>query len=99
MRTVAGRSPTKSRAFVADPVRACPDSVDVYFDPVHWSVVDVPITYLVNEHDRPTPPELQREMADRLPGAPSVHGLDSGHIPAVTAPDLLAESIVRATHS
>ncbi len=75
-------------AFVADPVRSVPDSVDVYFQPVHWSLVDVPITYLVNEHDRPTPRELQLEMAGRLPEPPAVHHLDSGHVPAVTDPRL-----------
>ena len=54
-------------AFVADPARSVTDSVDVYFQPVHWSLVDVPVTYLVNDHDRPTPRELQLEMAGRLP--------------------------------
>ena len=45
-------------AFVADPVRSVSDSVDVYFQPVHWSRVHAPVTYLVNDHDKPTPPEL-----------------------------------------
>jgi pimeloyl-ACP methyl ester carboxylesterase len=80
-------------AFVADPARAVTDSVDVYFQPVHWSLVDVPITYLVNDHDRPTPPELQLEMAGRLPAPPAIIHLDSGHVPAVTMPDVLASHI------
>lgn len=93
-----GRSLTDDEcAFVADPVRSVPDSVDVYFQPVHWSLVDVPITYVVNEHDRPTPCELQLEMAGRLPAPPAIVRLDSGHVPAVTAPDALAEHIVAAT--
>jgi pimeloyl-ACP methyl ester carboxylesterase len=80
-------------AFVADPVRAVTDSVDVYFQPVHWSLVDVPVTYLVNDHDRPTPPELQLEMAGRLPTSPAIVHLDSGHVPAVTVPKVLAAQI------
>jgi pimeloyl-ACP methyl ester carboxylesterase len=83
-------------AFVADPVRSVPDSVDVYFQPVYWSLVDVPITYLVNEHDRPTPQELQLEMAGRLPTPPAIHHLDSGHVPAVTTPDDFASAIATA---
>jgi pimeloyl-ACP methyl ester carboxylesterase len=83
-------------AFVADPVRSVPDSVDVYFQPVFWSQVDVPITYLVNDHDRPTPRELQLEMVSRLVDRPNVRHLDSGHVPAVTMPDVLAAEIVSA---
>jgi hypothetical protein len=73
-----------------------PDSVDVYFQPVHWSLVDVPITYLVNDHDRPIPRELQLEMAGRLPKPPAINHLDSGHVPAVTMPCVLAAEIVTA---
>jgi pimeloyl-ACP methyl ester carboxylesterase len=53
----------------------------------------VPVTYLVNDHDKPTPPELQLEMAGRLALAPTVVHLDSGHVPAVTMPDELAAQI------
>ena len=72
------------------------DSVDVYFQPVHWSLVDVPVTYLVNEHDRPTPRELQLEMAARLPRSPTIRYLDSGHVPAVTMPEVFASEVVEA---
>jgi pimeloyl-ACP methyl ester carboxylesterase len=83
-------------AFVADPARAVSDSVDVYFQPVFWSLVDVPVTYLVNDHDRPTPQDLQLEMAARLPKPPTVRHLDSGHVPAVTMPAAFASEIVTA---
>ncbi|HEV3226345.1 MAG TPA: alpha/beta hydrolase, partial [Acidimicrobiales bacterium] len=56
-------------AFVTDPVRFVADTVHHYFQPVHWSVVmDVPITYVLNERDRPVPPDTQELMAGRLPG-------------------------------
>jgi pimeloyl-ACP methyl ester carboxylesterase len=83
-------------AFVADPARSVTDSVDVYFQPVHWSLVDVPVTYLVNDHDRPTPRELQLDMAGRLPGRSTIRHLDSGHVPAVTMPDVLTVEIATA---
>jgi pimeloyl-ACP methyl ester carboxylesterase len=83
-------------AFVADPVRAVTDSVDVYFQPVHWSLVDIPITYLVNEDDRPTPRDLQLEMAGRLPKPPTIKHLQCGHVPEVTIPAALAAEIVAA---
>ena len=39
-----------------------------YFQPVYWSEVSgVPITYVLNERDRPVPPGTQEEMAQRLP--------------------------------
>jgi len=93
--TYGGRPLTDDEcAFVADPERAVSDSVDVYFQPVFWSLVDVPVTYLVNDHDRPTPRDLQLEMAARLPKPPTVRHLDSGHVPAVTMPAALASEIV-----
>ena len=75
-------------AFVVDPVRCVPDTMNHYFQPVHWSLVPahIPVVYLFNEHDRPVPPAMQTEMIARLPHPPSVVGVDSGHIPAVTDP-------------
>jgi pimeloyl-ACP methyl ester carboxylesterase len=78
-------------AFVVDPVRLVPDTVHHYFQPVSWSVVgDVPVTYVVNERDRPVPTPLQDEMVGHLPGTPTVVRLDCGHVPAVTHPEELA---------
>jgi len=95
--TYGGRPLTDEECdFVADPARSVPDSVDVYFQPVYWSLVDVPVTYLVNDHDRPIPAELQLEMAGRLPKPPAIHHLDSGHVPEVTMPDVIAEEIASA---
>ncbi len=74
-------------AFVLDPERVVVDTIHHYFQPVHWSRAGaVPVTYIVNERDRPVPAPLQDEMVARLPNTPSVIRLDGGHIPAVTAP-------------
>jgi hypothetical protein len=55
-------------AFVVDPIRCVEDTVHHYFQPVHWSVATgVPITYVLNERDRPVPPATQEEMAQPLP--------------------------------
>jgi pimeloyl-ACP methyl ester carboxylesterase len=81
-------------AFVVDPCRYVPDTVHHYFQPVRWSVAaSVPVTYVLNERDRPIPPALQEEMVGRLPSAPSVVRLPTGHLPAVTHPTLLADAI------
>lgn len=77
-------------AFVVDPARCVPDGVHHYFQPVHWSAVgDVPVTYGLTLRDRPVRTERQREMVARLPGATVVE-LDTGHLPMVTHPALLA---------
>lgn len=74
-------------AYMVDPVRCVPDTVNHYFQPVYWSAVDhLPVTYLLNERDRPVLPAMQEEMADRLPPGRQVVRLDCGHLPAVTEP-------------
>ncbi len=83
--------------FVVDPVRCVEDTVHHYFQPVHWSAVaGVPITYVLNERDRPVPPEMQEEMAQRLPAPTTVVRVDSGHLFPVTAPGRLAEILAGA---
>jgi pimeloyl-ACP methyl ester carboxylesterase len=83
-------------AFVVDPVRCVPDTVHHYFQPIHWSrAPTVPVTYLLNERDRPIPPATQQQMITWLPRQPSVVRLDGGHLPAVTDPEGFA-AIVRA---
>lgn len=75
-------------AFVVDPLRCVADTVHHYFQPVCWSAVaGVPITYIVNDRDRPIPTDAQNEMAARLPEPTTVAHLDAGHIPAVTMPE------------
>jgi pimeloyl-ACP methyl ester carboxylesterase len=75
-------------AFVVDPSRCVSDTVNHYRQPVHWSRAgDVPVTYVVNERDRPIPVDLQEEMVSRLPRPPRVIRLDTGHIPAITDPN------------
>jgi pimeloyl-ACP methyl ester carboxylesterase len=77
-------------AFVVDPVRSVPDTVHHYFQPVSWSVAHgIPVTYVVNERDRPVPTATQDEMVGGL-SDPVVVRLDCGHIPAVTHPHDLA---------
>lgn len=83
-------------AFVVDPVRCLPDGVHHYFQPVRWSTAaDVPVTYIVNDRDRPIPTPLQDEMVMRLPGPVDVVRLECGHIPAVTHPAEFAAVLAR----
>jgi pimeloyl-ACP methyl ester carboxylesterase len=80
-------------AFVVDPVRAVVDSMNVYFQPVHWAGLEhVPVIYVKNVRDRPVPPALQDVMCARIPWARKVE-LDAGHIPAITQPERLAAII------
>ncbi len=44
-------------------------------------VITLPVTYVLNERDRPIPTSMQEEMIGRLPSAPRVVRLDTGHIP------------------
>jgi pimeloyl-ACP methyl ester carboxylesterase len=83
-------------AFVLDPVRSVEDTVHHYYQPVHWSAdAGVPITYVVNERDRPIRPEMQLVMVQRLPAPVEVIGVDSGHLLPVTSPALFAEIVNR----
>lgn len=76
-------------AFVAQ--RVVQDTMNHYFQPVHWSrAAGVPVTYVVNELDRAVPVELQETMVRRLPVAPDVIRVEAGHIPAITHADALA---------
>lgn len=82
-------------AYLVDPARVVVDTLHHYLQPVHYSTVaGVPITYVVNERDRPVPAALQDEMVARLPTAPppapTVLRYDGGHSPAVTAPEWFA---------
>jgi pimeloyl-ACP methyl ester carboxylesterase len=82
--------------FVLDPARSVEDTVHHYFQPVHWSAAaGVPITYVVNERDRPIRPEMQQVMVRRLPPPVEVIGVDSGHLLPVTSPALFAEIVNR----
>ena len=82
---------------MCDTKRNVEDSFNLYLQPVHWSkVTGIPVTYVLNLRDRAVPPDLQREMAARLPEPSTVVELDSGHLPAVTRPVELAELIRRA---
>ncbi len=82
-------------AFVVDPARCVEDTVHHYFQPVHWSkVTGVPITYVLNERDRPVPPDTQELMARRLPMPVEVIRVDSGHLLPVTSPAAFAEILV-----
>jgi pimeloyl-ACP methyl ester carboxylesterase len=84
-------------AFVVDPVRCVPDTVHHYFQPVRWSeVTGVPMTYVLNERDRPVLPAAQEEMVLRLPQPATVIRVDSGHLLPVTAPATFAGILARA---
>jgi len=74
-------------AFVVDPVRCVIDTMNHYLQPIRWSAAPpVPVTYIATTLDRPVPIDLQRTMAARLPGEPTVIEIDTGHIPAVVCP-------------
>ena len=95
-RTAYGAAPLDDEdlAFVIDPCRYVADTVHHYFQPVHWSAVaHVPVTYVLTELDRPIPATLQEEMIGRLPVPPDVVRLSTGHVAAVTDPQLLADVI------
>jgi pimeloyl-ACP methyl ester carboxylesterase len=96
-RTAYGGDPLDddTLAYVTDPARVVPDTMHHYLQPVHWSqAAGVPVTYVLNERDRPVPAALQEEMIDRLPAPPVVVRLDGGHIPAVTDAARFAEIVV-----
>jgi pimeloyl-ACP methyl ester carboxylesterase len=83
-------------AFVVDPVRCVVDTMHHYLQPVHWSHAgDVPVTYITTALDRPVPYELQLEMIERLPHAPTVVAFETGHIPAITHPEQFADVLGR----
>ena len=83
-------------AFVTNPERSVEDTVHHYFQPVHWcAVAGVPITYVLNERDRPIRAEMQEVMVLRLPPPVEVIRLDSGHLLPVTSPAVLAEIVNR----
>jgi pimeloyl-ACP methyl ester carboxylesterase len=97
MRTAYGGDPLddETLAFVTDPARLVPDTIHHYFQPVRWSLAgDVPVTYLLNDRDRPIPPALQSEMVGRLPHPAEVVHLDGGHVPAVTEPQDFARHLM-----
>lgn len=88
-RTAYGGDPLDddTLAYVVDPCRCVPDTVHHYFQEVRWSTAgEVPVTYVLNEADRPIPPTLQAEMIARLPHPPDVVHMATGHMPAVTHP-------------
>jgi pimeloyl-ACP methyl ester carboxylesterase len=83
-------------AFVVDPLRCVPDTVHHYFQTIRWSLaLEVSVTYMLNERDRPIPTATQETMIGWLPRPPSVVRLDGGHLPAVTDPAAFA-AVVRA---
>jgi pimeloyl-ACP methyl ester carboxylesterase len=84
--------------FVVDPIRCVEDTVNHYFQPVHWSAVaGIPIVYVVNERDRPIPTETQEVMAGRLPPPVTVIRVDSGHLLPVTDPARFARIVLGVT--
>ncbi len=101
-RTAYGGDPLDDAAlaFVTDPRRCVEDTVHHYFQPVHWSQASgVPVTYVVNDRDRPVRPAKQLEMIGHLPRppAPTVVHLAGGHLPAVTDPTAFAAVLASLT--
>jgi pimeloyl-ACP methyl ester carboxylesterase len=98
MRRSSGEELTdEQHAFACDPLRCVEDSFNLYRQPVRWSqVAGIPVTYVVNGRDRAIPPDLQREMAARLPEPPTIVELDAGHLPMVTRPEDFARIVADA---
>jgi pimeloyl-ACP methyl ester carboxylesterase len=99
-RTAYGGDPLDddTLAYMVDPLRCVEDTVHHYFQPVRWSTVaGVPITYVINEHDRPVPTATQEQMAEHLPAPVSVVRVDSGHLLPVTDPAAFGAILARAT--
>lgn len=99
-RTSYGGDPLddEALAFLTDPVRCVPDTVHHYEQPVRWSpVAGIPVTYVLNEQDRPVRPEAQEEMSARLPPPATVLRRAGGHVPAVTDAVAFA-AILRDAH-
>jgi pimeloyl-ACP methyl ester carboxylesterase len=96
LRTSSGEELNESQiVFMID--RSVPEAINVYVQPVFWSEsIGIPVTYIVNKRDRAVSPDLQRTMAARLPEPPTIVEIDTGHLPAVTAPGSLATLLVNA---
>jgi pimeloyl-ACP methyl ester carboxylesterase len=85
-------------AYLVDPERVVVDTLHHYLQPVHYSgIAGIPVTYVINERDRPVPAPLQEAMVARLPDAADVTVIryDGGHSPAITATEWFA-AIVNA---
>ena len=82
-------------AYMVDPTGCVPDTMHHYRQPVRWSQSsDVPVTYVLNEQDRPVPEPLQEEMIGRIPQGAEVIRFDTGHIPAATDTKAFAEVVL-----
>ena len=84
-RTAYGGDPLDddTLAYVVDPVRCVEDTVHHYFQPVSWKrIAGVPITYVLNDRDRPVPPGTQEDMAGGSPRRQT----SSGSTPATCCP-------------
>jgi 3-oxoadipate enol-lactonase len=62
------------------------------------SQVDVPAAVVVTTQDRVVPVSRQRKLAAAIPGA-SVHEVDADHAVCITAPQVLAPTLLRACWS
>lgn len=96
LRSAYGGDPLSDEdlAFAADPERCVPDGVHHYFQPIHWSQVDgVPVTYVLNERDRPVSTSMQEVMAARVASPDRIVRFPGGHCPAITDPAFLASAI------
>ena len=69
------------------------------FTSASWiSQVDVPTAVVVTTRDHIVPPARQLALARAIPGA-SVHEVDAGHGSCITAPQLLAPTLLQACWS
>lgn len=90
LRTLWGTPLTDEQiAFVSHPYRWVSDTINFYDERLDWSAVRrLPCQYVLTVRDTSVPPALQEVMAARA--AAAVVPLDSGHLPHVTMPGVVA---------
>ena len=85
-------SQEERKALAAKQLPISPAAITVPVERPLWR--DVPVWYLVAEHDHMIPEKTQRFMAERMNARISVYPVD--HLPSVTAPELVQTVIVDA---
>jgi pimeloyl-ACP methyl ester carboxylesterase len=100
-RTAYGGDPLddETLAYMVDPARCVRDTVHHYFQEIRWTAIaEVPVTYILNERDRPLPRDIQEKMVANVPNLVDLVRLDTGHIPAVVMPQEFAAIVGAASY-
>ena len=81
---------------VTDEIGMIPDLV---LDEKQWHALSIPTTVLWGEKDIFGSPKLGQEVAAQVPAGKCVIIPDSGHLPWMDAPELVATEIIKAVCS